>query len=489
MQNFSVTLARYLSSRIVSQLVSASMAFLRPRLLSPELFGLWTLLRLIPQYAIHAHLGIRTTLRVYYPLQMARQEDSQAKDLVQAGILGSLLLDLLLGILIAVVALAGDWDEIERFGILSMALIVPLQGWQHSLFAVLKAQHRFDIIGQINYLEAMLLFISTITLLPLFGIYGLLGSQLVTQLLVNIFLTQSASIRLGWPGDLITKTMNMIGKGWHIMSLELAMVLVMTTDRFVVSTFMDTSSLGYYGVAIMIVSFLRNIPGTAREILEPRLMAEMADADLPKLLRLHCLQPTLNTAFLMPLLIGPVALATPLAIQWFLPNYEPAVLPTQVLACGVFFLAISIVLRSSVVAMGKDRLAAAFMPGIVGANVVLAWGALSLGLGLAGVAIASGTSFLLLFLLFWLILRRELAHTPTEDRDQLLWILPVFLITCVSLALIQTLPIDQGFLGTAVRVALFLALFLLLHLLACQRLTLISPLPWEKRLLQAEGLG
>lgn len=489
MHNFSVTLARYLSSRIVSQLVSASIAFLRPRLLSPELFGLWTLLRLIPQYAIHAHLGIRTTLRVYYSLHIARQEDSQANDLVMAGILGSLLLDLLLGFLIVVVALAWNWNEIERFGILSMALIVPLQGWQHSLFAVLKAQHRFDIIGRINYVEAILLFISTIALLPLFGIYGLISSLLITQILLNIFLTQNASIRLRWPGELITKTMNMISKGWHIMSLELAMVLVMTTDRFVVSTLLDTTSLGYYGVAIMIVSFLRNIPGTAREILEPRLMAEMADTDLTELLRLHCLQPTLNTAFLMPLLIGPVALATPLAIHWFLPNYQPAVLPTQVLAFGVFFLALSIVLRSSVVAMGKDRIAAAFMPGIVGTNVALAWGAISLGMGLAGVAVASGASFLLLFLLFWLILRRKLAHTRTEDRDQLLWIIPVFSITCASLALIQTLPIDQGFLGTAVRIALFLALFLLLHWLACQRLTLVSPLPWEKRRLQVEGLG
>ena len=489
MQSFSLTLARYLSSRIVSQIVGAVVAFLRPRLLSPELFGLWTLLRLITQYAIFADLGVRTALRVYYPLYIARQEHSQAHELVMVGILGSLFIDLLLGTLICIVALGWHWNEIERFGILAMALMIPLQGWHHSVFAVLKAQHRFDIIGKTNYLEAVLLFVSTIALLPPFGIYGLFGSLLTTQTLLNIFLTQSGDIKLRWPGHLTRSTLSMIGKGWHIMTLELAMVLVMTTDRFVVSTLLDTTSLGYYGVAIMIVSFLRNVPGTAREILEPRLMAEMADANLTNLLRLHCLQPVLNTAFLMPLLIGPVALATPLAIDWFLPSYEPSVLPTQVLACGVFFLALSIVLRSVIVALGKDRNAAAFIPAVVVTNVALAGAALYFGLGLAGVAFASGASFLMLFLLFWWILRRELAHAPLQDRDQLLWVLPVFAISCVLIALLHLLPINQGFLGTAVRVILFLALFLLLRWLACQRLTLISPLPWEKRGLQAEGQG
>jgi len=270
MPSFSAILIRYLSSRIFSQLVGAVIAFLRPRLLTPELFGVWTLLRLIPQYAIFADLGVRTALRVYYPLRIAHQEYSQAQDLVMVGILGSLFMDLLLGTLIAIVALAWDWNEIERFGILAMALMVPLQGWHHSLFAVLKAQHRFDIIGKTNYLEAVLLFVSTIALLPLFGIYGLFVSLLTTQTLLNIFLARSLGIKLRWPDHITRSTLSMMGKGWHIMTLELAMVLVMTTDRFVVSTLLDTTSLGYYGVAIMIVSFLRNVPGTAREILEPQ---------------------------------------------------------------------------------------------------------------------------------------------------------------------------------------------------------------------------
>lgn len=487
MQSFTVTLARYLSSRIVSQVIGAVIAFLRPRLLTPELFGLWTLLKLIPQYAIHAHLGVRTALRVYYPLHIARKEEVHARNLVMVGILGSLSIDLLLGALIAIVALVWDWNATERLGILTMALMVPLQGWHHSLFAVLKAQHRFDIIGKTNYLEAVLLFISTIALLPHFGIYGLYYSLLTTQTLLDIYLTRSANIKLGWPDQLKARTFGMIDKGWRIMSLELAMVLVMTTDRFVVSILLDTTSLGYYGVAIMIVSFLRNMPGTAREILEPRLMAEMATTDLPILLRQHCLQPTLNTAFLMPLLIGPVALATPLAIDLLLPNYAPAVLPTQILACGVFFLALSIILRSFVIAMGKDRLAATFMPGVILTNVTLAWIALYSGLGLPGVAFASGVSFLLLYLLFWWLLRHELTHAAIRYRAQLFWILPVFVFTCTVIGMLQLLPIDPGVMGTTIRVLLFFCIFLALRWFAVGHLNLITPMFWERARLSAGG--
>lgn len=470
-------LARYLSSKLVSQLVNALLGFLRPRLLSPELFGTWTLLKLIPQYVVFSDIGIRTAFRVFYPWHQARGEKDTAEALVSSGILGALLIDSLLAAGITLIALFGDWDGPMRFGLFAMTFVVIFQGLHHSLFGALKARHRFDIISRANYVESSTLLLSTLILLPTIGIYGLFLSLLSSELAVVVFVSLKTNLAVRWSRHILSMMSRMIRQGWPIMSLELAMVLVVTTDRFVVSFMLDTTALGYYGVALMIVTFLRNVPGTAREVLEPRLMADLANANRSELLRDHVLKPVLNAAFLMPLLIGPVALAAPLAIDWLLPTYQPAGIPTQVLACGVYFLALSVILRSAIVAIGRQRQAAMLMPLIVIANILTAWLGIAIGFGLAAVAAASGLAFMLMYLTLRRLLRAELAVTAATDRQELVWVWPLFILTCLLVWGLPKLAVDAGLFGTGFNILAFIGILSTLHLIAGHWLKLLSPLP------------
>jgi O-antigen/teichoic acid export membrane protein len=473
------TLARYLSSKLFSQFIGAVLGFLRPKLLSPELFGIWTLLKLIPQYAKFSDIGIRTAFRVFYPWHQARGDKDRAEALVSGGILGALLIDSLLAAAISTIALVGDWDVTMRFGLLAMAVVVIFQGLHHSLFGALKASHRFDIISRANYIESSTLLLTTLILLPTLGIYGLLLSLLSSELAVVIFVSFRTELAVRWSRNILTMMAAMIRQGWPIMSLELAMVLVVTTDRFVVSFMLDTTALGYYGVALMIVNFLRNVPGTAREVLEPRLMADLANTDRSELMSDHVLKPVLNAAFLMPLLIGPVALAAPLAIDWLLPAYQPAGTPTQILACGVYFLALSVILRSAIVAIGRQRQAALLMPLIVLANILIAWLGITLGYGLSGVAAASGFAFMLLYLTLRRLLRSELAATTATDRKELIWVWPLFILTCLLIWGLPRIISDMGLIGTSIRILTFIGILFIVNWIAGHRLKLLSPLPFS----------
>ncbi|GAB0148183.1 MAG: oligosaccharide flippase family protein [Marichromatium sp.] len=480
--DFSTTLTRYLSSKITRQLIGAITAFLRPRLLTPELFGVWTLLKLVPQYASYAHLGARTTLRVYYPWHLARGEGERAESLVSGAILTTLLLDFLVAGALILIALRGGQGEALRLGLTAMAGVVLLQAWHHTAFAALKARHRFDLIGRANYLESALLLATTLALLPTLGFPGLLLSLLITEAAVGVLLWQQAGIVPRWPARPLRLGGEMIRRGWPIMSLELAMMLVVTADRVMAWVLLGAGALGHYGVAVMIVGFLRNIPGTAREILEPRLMGELADADRNQLLREHLLRPALNAVFLMPLLIGPVALATPLAIDWLLPRYQAAIVPTQILACGIHFLALALVLRSLVVAFEQQRRAALLVPVVLVGEGMSAWLAVRLGWGLPGIAGASVLGFALLFMLFRRILRPQLDHLERSERRQLDWIWPLFVLNGTLIWTLSLLPLGHGPVATALRILVHIALLLLLHRLARTRLALLSPLPWRRLL-------
>lgn len=470
------TLRRYLSSKIVRQLLGAVTAFLRPRLLSPELFGVWTMLRLIPQFSAYAHLGLRNTLRIYDPWHRSRGEHEAADALVDVGLIGGLMIDLLLALAILVIAWAGDWSWPVRAGLSAMAAVVVLQGWHHSLFAALKARNRFDLIAKTNYLESGLIFVCTLALLPTLGIYGVFLALLITELAVVRWLNRRAGVRPRWRPGLPRGIGGMIARGWRIMGLELMMLLVVTADRLLVSAWMGVEAVGYYGVAALIVSFLRNVPGTAREVMEPRLMAELARDDRAGLLQRHVLEPLMNSAFLMPLLIGPAVLAAPLAVRWVLPGYEAAVVPTQVLACGIYFLALSLMLRSAVVAFGHQGRAMLLLPAVLAAQVGFSWLGWRVGLGLAGFALGSGLGFLLMFLLYACVLRAEMASVPRSLRRELAAIWPMFAVSTLLPWALLALPMELDLLGTGVRVIVSLVVLAGIHRAAASRLSLLAPL-------------
>lgn len=381
-ERIATTLRRYLSSKLFRQALGAVTSFLRPKLLSPEQFGVWTLLLLIPKFGSYSHLGVRTTMRIYDPWHRGRGEHEAADTLFDIGMFGALLIDLLVALVILTVAIAGEWKWPVRAGLLTMAVVVVLQGWHHSLFAALKARKRFDLITGTTYLEAVLIFVATLALLPTLGIYGAFLALVTTELGVVVWLNHRLHAHPRWRPNLLRGMSRMIVRGVRVMGLELIMLMVVVLDRVLVSAWMGIEAVGYYGVAVLFVSFLRNVPGTAREIMEPRLMADAAHQDRLGLLRRHVLEPLVNTAFLMPLLIGPAVLAIPFVIRSVLPDYEAATVPTQVLAAGIYFLALSLMLRSAVVAFGYQGRAMLLLPVVLGAEVAISWLAMRLGLGL-----------------------------------------------------------------------------------------------------------
>ncbi|MCD6416053.1 MAG: hypothetical protein J7M08_05095, partial [Planctomycetes bacterium] len=60
--------AKYSSGRFYRMGLGLITAFIRPKLLSPEYYGIWTLLKLIPNYLSYAHGGTRTAMRYLIPL-------------------------------------------------------------------------------------------------------------------------------------------------------------------------------------------------------------------------------------------------------------------------------------------------------------------------------------------------------------------------------------------------------------------------------------
>lgn len=469
------TVAKYASSRLYRQVLGVVTAYLRPKLLSPEQYGLWTVLGVIPGYAAYLHLGAQHSLRFLIPYYKSLDDPARVTTMKETVFSASLVLTGLASLVLLLAALIPNLSMDVRLGLATMAIFIILQCIQEYYISLLKADERFPLLARSFYVQTTVSFVFTVVLLLLFKLHGLYLSILLTFTVIVIFLraNYSAGIRLSFRYPVFRE---MVIRGFPIMVADLAIELLSTSDRLVISAFLGRREMGYYGIATIVFGFLLQIPGTTREIMEPRMMRQVAHHDEDEITAEYLLKPIVNTAYLLPFLIGPVYLGLPVLIPLVLPRYTPAIVPTQILAFGIYFMALSYAPRMFIVARNWQKASALLLPLVLLANVSLSIALVKAGFGLGGVAFSSGVSFLLLFLtllgLIFFRIRPSGLHWYRHLAGTALPF-PAMLLTLLLLARSVPSIVSNPYLACGVSVVLFWGTMLGLHAVAKRHLPLL----------------
>lgn len=440
------TIASYSTSKVYGFAMRILTGFVRPLLLAPEMFGLWNLCALILQYVdYYLHLGAANATRFRLPYLWGRKEDEEAERVKGTFLIGSLVPHVVATVAFVLVALLGDWETHVRAGVFTLAAISLLAWYHRYLGHVLQGRQNFRPIIRANYIMASLAFFLGTTLIYLFGIYGIFATALIDEAVVVLYLRYHCRERTteGFRGSLY---LSLVRQGFPIMAFDMASNLVRSADRLLIAAFLGTEQLGFYALAAFIFTALLEIPGAAREVLEPRMMQEMSSLDPGEVLRDYFFRPLVNTAHYIPLLIGPAIFVLPF-IDIVLPRYVAGVLPAQVLAVGGYFLAISFVVRGVVVA--NEWQVRALAPIVVTAlvNIGLNITVMEMGYGIVGVAAASSFSFVLLLVLLLGLVKRRHPRRDVAWAPQLLSLVWPFLAMVVLvgglLALADALALNR----------------------------------------------
>lgn len=477
------TLLHYASGRLFKHVLGVVVAFLRPKLLSPDHFGVWTLLRTLPSYASYSHLGARSSMRLLVPQHLARQEQDRVVEITDATYAGSSMLN---GLVALALVVAAAWPGLRmetRIGLVCMAGVVLLQFAEEFAISILRAHERFPAVNAATYLGTGVTFVLTLPGLYWFGLYGLFASILLSHAAVLLYLRTRTPVRprWRWNGPLFR---DLVRRGFPVALTNVVLLLVQTADRFVVGGMLGTEALGQYGVAVLVISFLSNVPGAAREVLEPRMMQELETGNSVGVLEEYVLKPLANTAWLMPFLIGPIFLLLPVLLPLLLPKYADGVVPTQILLCGAYYLTLSLVTHTLIFARSWQWAAVGVVATVLVLNVGLGASAARLGFGLPGVAAASSLAFLLLFGgLFALCTARTRDRGNEWGRTTLAALLALPAAAAMAAGLRATVPLAvSGRLAQAcVEAAAFLALFAVAHRWASGRFRLIARWPGREQ--------
>ena len=262
-------IARYSASNLYRHILGLLTAFIRPKLLMPEMYGLWSLLNIIPTYSSYLHLGSRSSMRFLIPYYESRRDQKKIQEIKGNVFHGTLYMNLFFfGVLILFAFRSGLSMEVKA-GLIASSLIVMLTCYYEHYISLLKGYQKFGLVSASNVLRATITFILSAVLIYYFGIYGAFTS-VIFSLLMTIFFLKARQVLEHHFGFQMGAFLRIVKMGFPILLFNIVAVLLRTFDKIIVSFFLGNEQLGYYGISTMILGALMNIPGVSREVLEPR---------------------------------------------------------------------------------------------------------------------------------------------------------------------------------------------------------------------------
>jgi len=430
-------IARYSSSNIYRQFLALFTAFIRPKLLTPELYGLWNILNLIPRYSSYIHLGSRSSIRYLIPYYESKNEIQKINEIKGSVFYGSLYLNLLLVSGFVILSLKASLNLEVRLGLIAMAAIV-IMGWYYDYYiSILKSHQNFTLITSSNYLKASIMAVLSIILIYFFKIYGVYLTAVLTLIVIILYLRSNHPLE---PHSKFCFKVfkDLVKMGFPIMTINIITLLISTSDRFIVSYFLGYKQLGYYSIAIMVLHFLENIPAVAREVIEPRLMQSLSENSSEKNLNKYFLKPLINTAYYMPFLVGLVIFVFPVLIPIILPRYIPGIPPTIILVIGGYFLFMSYTARGIIVANNLQLKASVVMAFVLLINITLSISFVKSGMGIKGVALGSSISYFILFISLLYFVKKKCSYDLQDWKINMMGLCWPFPIMCAAIVILKS---------------------------------------------------
>lgn len=431
------TIARYSASSIYRHITRAANAFIRPKLLEPELYGFWSLIGTLLFYSSHSHLGSRDTMRYSVPYYDSKGEHDKSIQLKGSVFYGTLYINIIISLSIVVYALIGNMNTMVRLGLLTLSALMIIN-WLSDFYSIhIHASLNFRLMAAKNYIESTVSLLLSAVLLYLFGIYGLYLSIILSGILVIFYLRAKHVLEERYRFD--TKIFfDAVKKGFPILMISFSFALIRTADRLIISSFLGNKMLGFYGIAVTLFDFLMQIPGSSREVLEPKLMQSLDRNTVEENLTAYFFKPLYNTAYLIPLLIGPVFFILPPFVSLLLPKYIPGIMSGQIIAFGVYFLALTYIIRGILVA-NKWQSGMFYITSIVLVlNVMISIILIKNGFGIEGVAVSSNFAYFILFISLMVFIFKKYEYKAKEWAALIISLLVPFLIMCGALIILQS---------------------------------------------------
>lgn len=348
------TLSGYISS--VCNFISATII---RKILNPFFMGIYAELALVLEYAKYSHLGVLDSLDRQIPYYNGRKEFEKMEETKNVGVSFSLLTSLIsaLGIIIFSYFLKDRLSPSLFIGLKVIAIMVVARSMSTFYVTLVRTNHLFGPLS--NYVIIVAIFdILFKTILGIkFGVIGILWGTVITLILGILYLFRKTGLRfritLKMPKMVIKSLLSI---GLPLLLAGFTFMVLRSIDRIMIITLLTKEDLGYYSIAIMMHSFVFQLPNLIYTVLFPRFYEAFgrAENNVDKI-RNYLEKPTLAFAYLFPIMIGMAIIALPVFVNYVLPRYKDGITPALILLFGTFFISITNMSAYLLIALKKQN--------------------------------------------------------------------------------------------------------------------------------------
>jgi O-antigen/teichoic acid export membrane protein len=370
---------------------------LAARLLGPLPLGAWNALQLLMDNGNLALFGTQQGLDQMVPSRIVTAPSPDLARLKRAALFNVATLSLVYATGCLVLVHIGSSRVLAVWGLpgvvagLVCVLTTNLANYQTS---IQRSHGDMTTVGFWMLLQGAIGGGLGLLLLPEFGIWGLLGGWTLGCAAAFAYSTWRS-------GEHAPRLPSPAADGLDLMQVGFPMFVFLASsqvmrqlDRLIILRYLGMTQLGYYGLAVMALTFLLYVPDSVTYVLYPQLVREFGESEQnPGSIRPR-IERVLQASSLIVPALGAVAFlfASPV-IRLFLPRFVDGIPAMRVLCFGAVGLAFGNFASVVLMTLGRQTLLipAALLAAAVGAGLDLL--AVKLGFGITGVAWATVATY------------------------------------------------------------------------------------------------
>ena len=336
-----------------TQILYVIRGFIIARLLSPSLYGKWSVLRSFFGSATYLGFGTQQAMLREVPFSVGEGNKERKSILIQTSLSWNILVSSIVMILMLIFSFtgfAGEYKtEVRLSGILFLLNAVHL--FMRPKF---KSEQRILLLSRYLFFYAIFNTAFGITLLFFLKLNGLILGMIIAQLLLLTYLVIKGHLSLHLYIDKnILKELFRIGL--PIMILWFLIFLIGNVDKFIVFIWMGKTNAGYYGLAAFVSSMVSYISYTISTVIFPRMMYVYGKTGEKKYIEKYFTKPMFILSGIIPIILGIIYINIKAIINLLLPKYMPGITVMHILIAALFFSTIWGLPTNLIIALNKQK--------------------------------------------------------------------------------------------------------------------------------------
>ena len=344
------------SSTYIARTMFFLRGFLNAKILGPGLYGLWSGLNIISNYASYSHLGCLNGMNREIPYQRGRHSIEDMKKIKDVAFTFCMLMNFIFSLILLIVAIV-SWNKFSlaaSIGLITIACFSFFYSIYEFYKTLLVATKKFSVISKANVIFPVIIASLTLILVPRFKIYGVYFVAILFPVLSLVYIWRKEPYKLKICLD-FKEIFRLIKIGFPLVLINFLDETVMSVAIMTVLLLLGRVNLGYYSVAMLAAKFLIYLPETINTVFEPHVYQRYGEThDIEKLKR-YLFKPTLIMGLLFPIILAVYYTGATFFIRHFMSKYTASIYPFSVIVVAIFFLSFSPTVFSFLVAINKQR--------------------------------------------------------------------------------------------------------------------------------------